>query len=605
MRIEYLDGARLRRSLIAGCDYVQHQRAELNRINVFPVPDGDTGTNLALTASAIADRLRSLDHPTSVSFVAAQAADSAIMGARGNCGMILSHFLLGFSDSVVGRDRVTAPEFAESMTEAVAHVYRSLERPVEGTILTVMREVAEEATRRATRDFADLIEALLARAHDALARTPDLLPVLRKAGVVDAGAKGFVHLMEGIVQYVQGAPFIPLAAPPAFEPEPSAAARAEYPAESERYRFCTEALVRGEALPEAEVVRATLQAHGDSLIVIRGADVLKVHIHTDEPEGVFAWLRTIGRLATHKAEDMVAQHRAVEAAAASHVTLARRPVSIVTDSGCDLPEEIVRAHGLHVVPLALIVGERVLRDRIDIGPAEFLARQQAGERATTSQPPPAAFLEAYRRAAQDGEAVLGVLLGSALSGTFASAEAAARSFDDAPIRLFDTAATSLAHGLLVLKAAELAELAHDVDRIAAELTRIRAQSGILFTVEVFDNLLASGRVGRGKVLIAGLLDIKPILALDQAGTVAPVANVRGSRNALPRMLEELARRIPEEAGAVRFGIVHVGRPAIIEEARSALRERFGDRETIASEASPVLATHLGIGAWGIAWMMED
>jgi hypothetical protein len=135
MRIEYLDGLRLRRALVAGCEFVQQRRAELNRINVFPVPDGDTGTNLALTAAAIADCLRTSTDGR-IDVVARAAADAAILGARGNCGMILSHFLLGFGDAVHGQERLTAPAFSVAMTEATEHVYRSLERPVEGTIIT-------------------------------------------------------------------------------------------------------------------------------------------------------------------------------------------------------------------------------------------------------------------------------------------------------------------------------------------------------------------------------------------------------------------------------------------------------------------------------------
>src|SRR5688500_4762631 len=144
MKIRYLDGGRLRRSLVAGCDFVQHNRAELNRINVFPVPDGDTGTNLALTASAIADRLRR-SKAERICDVAEDAADAAILGARGNCGMILSHFLLGFSDNVRTKSKLTTREFTTALGGAVDHVYRSLEKPVEGTIVTVMRETAEEA----------------------------------------------------------------------------------------------------------------------------------------------------------------------------------------------------------------------------------------------------------------------------------------------------------------------------------------------------------------------------------------------------------------------------------------------------------------------------
>jgi uncharacterized protein len=604
MRIQYLDGVRLRRALVAGCDYVQRQRAELNRINVFPVPDGDTGTNLALTASAIADRLRA-SRARAVGDVSRQAADAAIMGARGNCGMILSHFLLGFSDAVRGRSRLTAAEFGAALHAAAEHVYRSLERPVEGTIITVMRDFAAAACDAAARDFAELIEVLLTTAKESLERTPDLLPQLKAAGVVDAGAKGFVHIVEGVVGFVHGDPFMALDRAPVFEEVAPVVANVEYPIENERYRFCTEALVRGDALPAGDELRRILRERGDSLIVVRGDDVLKVHIHTDEPDAVFGYLRGIGTLVTHKAEDMQAQHAAVERAAAAHIQLARRPFSLVTDSACDLPDEIVRAHGIHVVPLSLVYGDQVLRDRIDITADAFVERLRRGDRATTSQPPPAAFLEAFRRAAEDGETVLAVILGAALSGTFGSAEAAAKQLPELRIRLFDSAAASLTQGLLVLRAAELGELGKPIDAIVAELTRIRDQAGVFFTVDVFDNLLASGRVGRGQVMIAGLLDIKPILGIERSGRVVPIAKVRGARNVFGRMLELVAESVPADAGSVRFGIIHVGYPEIVAPVSAALRERFGDREIIAAPASPVLATHLGPKAWGLAWQRED
>jgi DegV family protein with EDD domain len=604
MRIEYLDGERLRRSLIAGCEYVQERRAELNRINVFPVPDGDTGTNLALTASAIVDGLRPL-RDERVAAIAHAAADAAILGARGNCGMILSHFLLGFAQAVGDRPRVDATEFAGALESAVGHVYRSLEKPVEGTIITVMREVAEEARVRATDDFADLIESLLTRARTALERTPDLLPVLRAAGVVDAGAKGFVHLFEGIVAYVHGDPFVALQNVPVFDAVAPAAAKIALPEMTERYRFCTEALVRGDALPEADAVRSELRARGDSLIVIRGEGILKIHIHTDEPDAIFGWLRGLGRLVTHKAEDMAVQHAAVERAAGAHVELARRPITLLVDSACNLPDEVIRAHGMHVVPMLIVFGDEVLRDGVDIDAATFVQRLRAGERATTSQPAPASFIEGFRRAAADGETVLGILVSGALSGTFASAEAAAKRTDGVQVRLFDSKGAALTEGLLALRAAELAEAGRSVDEVIAELTRIRAKSGTLFTVDVFDNLLASGRVGRGKVMIAGLLDIKPILALDTDGRVGPLANVRGSGNVLPRMLDLIARRVPANARALRFGIQHVGRPEIVQEVSALLARRFGEREILDAPATPVLATHLGPGAWGISWQLED
>lgn len=604
MQIGYLDGPRLRKSLVAACEYAQHQRSELNRINVFPVPDGDTGTNLALTVRAIADHLR-VNQDKAVSAVAQEAAQAAVLGARGNCGMMLSHFLLGFAEQVRDRARITTEEFGAALGRGVENLHQALERPVEGTILTVMRDTATAAGSVRHRDFVELLQHLVEEARASLARTPELLPVLKKAGVVDAGAKGFVSLLEGVLLYVHGDPLV--AATDGTRPEGDAAAgTVDFPDASEEYRFCTEALVRGDALPTQGAVREILRERGDSLIVIRSGDVLKVHIHTDDPEDVFAYLRGVGTLVTHKAEDMHAQNEAVERAADSHVRLARRPVTIVTDSAADVPEEIVRAHGIHVTSLLLVDEDRTYRDGVEISAREFHARlAQEAPVPTTSQPSPADFLATFGRAAEDGEAVLGVMLGSGLSGTYASAQAAAGRFHGAPVHLVDSFGASLLTGLLVLKACELAELATPPEEIVAELNRVRRQSNIIFTVDTFDRLLASGRVGRGRALLGSLMSVKPILGLDQAGKVVPMGKAMGRKRAQTVLLDAVARQVPEGA-RVRFGIVYVGDDEVVEPVREALQARYGkDVEILTAPATPVIATHLGLGAWGVAFLVES
>lgn len=604
----HLDGAGLRGALLTANEYVQRHRADLNRINVFPVPDGDTGTNLALTVGSIADRLRGVGDG-SVGVVARHASEAAILGARGNCGMILSHFLLGFSDAVGDRARISVGEFAAVWRGATEHVYRALEKPVEGTMITIMRAVADEAEGLQHTDFVVLFERLMVKAREALASTPDLLPQLKAAGVVDAGAKGFVHIIEGISSFVAGDPLVALDEMPEWESEPAfAAAATEYPAEEEQYRFCTEALVRGEGIPEADEVRAVLRERGDSLVVIRASDILKVHIHTDQPDDVFDYLRTLGTLATHKAEDMRAQHAAVERAAKSgHMTLARRPVSIVTDTACDLPEEVVRAHGIHLVPLSLIFPDEVLRDRLDITADEFAERLKQGAHPSTSQPAPAAFLDAFRRAGDEGEAVVGVILSSGLSGTYASAQVAAkqRAHGEVPVHLFDSRGGSVLQGLLALKAAELGELGWEPERIVAELERVRGQSGILVVLDTFERALASGRVGRGRAWLGSLLDIKPVLEVDDVGKLNPIARVRGKPKVMPKMMELLAARVPEGARKMRFGVFHVACPEIVDEAVREVRARWGNREVMTAAGTPIIATHAGEGAWGVAWMVED
>ncbi len=180
MRIAYLDGPRLRRSLLAACDYIQQQRRELNRINVFPVPDGDTGTNLSLTVQAIADHLRN-NQDRAFHAVAHDVAQAAVLGARGNAGMMLSHFLLGFAADTRGKDRISAAEFGVAMNAGADRLNNALERPVEGTILTVMRDTAVAALDAKVQDFQQLMNHLTEKARASLERTPDLLPVLRLA----------------------------------------------------------------------------------------------------------------------------------------------------------------------------------------------------------------------------------------------------------------------------------------------------------------------------------------------------------------------------------------------------------------------------------------
>ena len=610
MQIAYLDGPRLRRSLIAACEYAQEQRQELNRINVFPVPDGDTGTNLALTVRAIADHLRQ-SQDRSVSAVAHDAAQGAVLGARGNCGMMLSHFLLGFAERLEARDRISTDEFGEALAAGVDKLYESLEDPVEGTILSVMRDTAAAARSSPTEDFVPLVEQVLEKARDSLARTPEQLAVLKKAGVVDAGAKGFVSMLEGVRLFVLGASrAVERETSEAREgvgdspAELAAAALAAYPGEEEQYRFCTEALVRGPSLPEATTVRSFLRDLGDSLIVVRSEDVLKIHVHTDEPEAVFDYLRTLGSLVTHKAEDMRAQH---DALGGGHIQLARRPVAVVTDSACDLSEEIVRAHGIHVLPMELVEGDRTYRDGVDITAAEFHAKLHSDDvLPTTSQPAPVSFLDAYREAGEEGESVVGIFVSSTLSGTVGAAEAAAARFEGAPIRVVDSLGASLLEGLLALKAAELGELGWKAGAIVDELERIRQRSGILFTVRTFDRLIASGRVGKGKALLGRFLGLKPILGLTPHGKVEAFGKAFGDRRARPALLRILREQVPADVERVRFGVVHVGLPEVVEPVRRELAETYGPRvEVLSAPATPVISTHLGIGAWGVAYLVED
>ncbi|HEU0053053.1 MAG TPA: DegV family protein, partial [Longimicrobium sp.] len=283
-------------------------------------------------------------------------------------------------------------------------------------------------------------------------------------------------------------------------------------------------------------------------------------------------------------------------------------VSIVADTSCDLPDEVVRAHGIHLVPLSLVYEDRVLRDRLDMSAEDFAVRLKAGEHPGTSQPAPAAFLEAFRRAAEEGEAVIAVLLSSALSGTYASAQAAAKQLagPEVPIHLFDSLGGSLLQGFLTVKASELGELGWEPARILAELGRLRKQSGFFISLDTFERALASGRIGRGRAWLGSLLDIKPVLDVDAKGKLDPIAKVRGRKAVLPKMIEILERRVPKSVKRVRFGVMHIAAPEAAAEAAAEIRARWGrDADVTVVPGTPVFGTHAGEGAWGIGYMIED
>ncbi|MYJ09915.1 MAG: DegV family EDD domain-containing protein, partial [Gemmatimonadetes bacterium] len=462
-----------------------------------------------------------------------------------------------------------------------------------------------------TGDFAESMVRVLETARESLARTPDLLPVLAEAGVVDAGAMGFVQMLEGVVSLIEEGDREAAVQVEVAEDIVADLSRTDWspiggvshPFTHGTRRYCTEILVEGPDLPAERVVRAALSEGTEELLVIRSEEILKVHLHTDEPQSAIDYCATLGTVTAHKAEDMLAQFEAARRAGKDAV---RRPVGIMVDSGSDLPEAVVRAHGIHVVPLLLIEDGKTLRDGIDVTAEEFHARLEDGRTLpSTSQPPPGDFIAAFKQASGDAEVVIAVLVAAALSGIYRSAENATTMVPDLDIRLVDSEAASLLVGLLALKAAELAEAGLPADAIVAEVRRVRRQSGILFTVRNLDRLIASGRVSQFAGWFGGILDLKPVLGVGPDGKIKAYGKARGSTRARRLLMETVAAEIPDDARKVRFGVVHVAAPEIASQVCEALRERYGDAETLVSPITPTISTHLGPGAWGIAYMVED
>lgn len=299
-RVDFCTGGGLKRALEASTTWLERHVEIINALNVYPVPDGDTGTNMLLTMRAALEELNSTS-AQSASAVAHTVSYGALMGARGNSGVILSQLFRGLARSLDKRETFTALELAQAMKEASATAYKGVIKPVEGTILTVAREAAEAAMAAAQEknDLLYVLERTVEEARQSVAKTPSLLSVLAEAGVVDAGGQGLFVILEGILRFLQGR---------AVEAAPEVVAAIEFEVfEGEEYGYDTQFIIQGEDL-DVEEIRKAIATMGDSVLVVGDSHTVKVHLHTDEPGTPLNYAARLGSLRDIVVENMQEQY---------------------------------------------------------------------------------------------------------------------------------------------------------------------------------------------------------------------------------------------------------------------------------------------------------
>lgn len=342
-----LDGAALITAFAGGAEALRQHADALNAINVFPVPDGDTGTNMSMTMRACIDEIARAEPGAGAAAILAAAARGALMGAKGNSGVILSQILEGMAAGAAG-DRIDGAALAAGFARGRAAAYRLISKPREGTILTAISEAAETAAAASGDGALDVVAAAAAGAAAATARTPELLPVLKEAGVVDAGAQGLAVLLDGMARALRGEAQAAGADYGAIDPAWLGATRRLHERDGARAGFCTEFVVEGDAL-DAEAVRAHLQRLGDSVLVVGGGRMLRVHVHTHAPQDAIAWARTLGTVSHEKVDDMEAQFRALSSRSAAAPAGPRTGLAVVAVGAGDGIEALFASMGATVV----------------------------------------------------------------------------------------------------------------------------------------------------------------------------------------------------------------------------------------------------------------
>ncbi len=594
-----LDGKRFYYSFIAGAQKIFDHYKGLNKINVFPVADGDTGTNLASTMRSIIDTSIPTDN---IKITAVALADAALVGARGNSGIIFAQFLYGFSNEIKDEKNLTVETFAELIIKAVRYAYEAIADPVEGTMISVMREWAEYVytLKDKIKDFNQLITESYKKAMEALLDTPNKLEILARNNVVDAGAKGFVLFLEGMIDFFKHGELKKLALARNIN-KVQVFEEVIHDESDITFRYCTEALIGFDNNnPENKSkLKEVISDFGDSMVIAGSPKKLRIHIHTDEPADLFYAIKDFGNITYKKVDDMLMQ---------SDIVHHRKwDTALITDSTCDLPKEILEKYQIHVVPLSIHFEKDYYLDSVTLTPDKFYKLLKESKTSpTTSQPTYKDFTNKYNYLASHYNAIIGIHLSSKLSGTFSNSRKAAYAVserENKEITVFSSNKTSVAQGLILLRAAEEIEKGKKYREVVENIEKWIPKTHIMVSAQTLKYLIRGGRLSVVKGFFGKLMGVQPNFIINTEGKIELIGKPTSTKQSLRMVMDEIIKLINGKK-LWGYAITHAENEQAVNYFATEMEQVTGQKPKFINAASPVIGTHVGPGVSGIAVLLE-
>jgi DegV family protein with EDD domain len=591
MEVNAIDGEALYYAFLSGVIQVRKQKNVLNKINVFPIADGDTGSNLISTMNTIIEETKVYK---SVEATFNSMADAALIGARGNSGIIFAQFINGINEEMKNVEGLTTETFVEILRKAVPYVYKAILNPVEGTMITVIREWVEAVYRLKdiTKNLEEIIIRTLDDAKRSLANTPNLLEILKKSSVVDSGGSGFVSFLEGVVDFLKDKNILKLN----HNREEVVFKEATHNfTQNITYRYCTEALISNENLNRDEIVRS-IKHLGDSLIVAGTSRKIRIHLHTNKPDGLFYILREKGKILQQKVDDMKKQYEVV------HNRLNK--TAILTDSIADLPPELIEKYQIHVIPMNLIIEGSTYLDKLTIKPDKFYSMiDNLSEYPTSSQPTQKSIENIFSFLTSHYESVISILVSKEMSGTFNVVQKAADKFIEQgkKITVINSKLNSGAEGLLVLKAAKELENGKNYEDVVDIIEDGIKEAKIYVSVNTFKYMVKGGRVSAMKGFIGKMLNLKPIISIDENGKGVAFGKAFSAKSNTEKILR-IVKKANSENKIISYSIVHANALKKANEYSLKLTEALGQPPEYITEISPVVGLNAGIGSIAVSYI---
>jgi uncharacterized protein len=577
--VPVINGKFLYYAFIAGGNQILQNQVELNRINVFPVNDKDTGTNLASTVRSVIDNIKPhKSYKTTVNNI----ADAAITGARGNSGVIFAQFLHGLSRETKNAPGITFSEFTESVKKSIPYVYEAISNPVEGTMLTVIKEWSDFLSRKkeAVHDLKKVMIESVEVLEKSLAETTVKLKALNKSGLVDAGAKGFVLFIKGIIDFIKHRDIRNLVVD--SQENISLVHTEEMTGEEITHRFCMEAIIKNVSTGLSQL-RQILDKNGVSVVVAGSESICRIHVHTNHPAELFHQMKDIGTITFQKVDDMVRQQE----------TVFKRKwnIALVTDSTCDLPQEVIDHYQIHVVPVGLNFGGQYYLDKVTIQPDQFYDLLETHtESPKTFLINEQAFTNVFSHLASHYDADIALHLSGQFSGTYSNCVKAGERIKkefNKPVYVIDSKNISGTLGLLVLRTAQRIEAGEGLESIIESVDHDLTKTKLFVSVRDLKYLIKSGRVSRPKGLIARLLGINPVTTIDESGKTHLFGKTFSQQASLKKIYSHI-EKINRGKTIWNYILLHAHNPEGAKLAGEKMKEIVGEEPVSVLNISPAI-----------------
>jgi len=533
-----IDGYILYAGIVAGVRNLLEYQDKLDEINVFPVPDGDTGTNMCFTLLPIIEDCKpeiseSIQHTINV------IAKSALASARGNSGTIIAQFFHGMSKALVGIDSANINNFATALKAGYQSAHDSLLDPEEGTIITVMRDVANTAEKiieNENLNFISFLNHCYTTAEESLQKTKTILKILQKTDVVDAGALGFVLIIQGVLNSIQrGSRIQSRHLDISYQLEKIEALKKGIDFTINN-KFCTECSIQGENINRNEIMQM-IKHCGDSMVIAGTSSKVKVHIHTNNPGKLFKICNAYGKVIDRKVDDMTKQEHSIHHEGASSV-------AIVVDSGADIPDEY--ASEVHVVPVRYSFGLQQHIDRVTQSSTEFYRQMETdSNHPKTSQPTPGDFKKTYNFISSHYKNIISIHLSKKVSGTYQSAINASKKIKIEKIKIIDSWTASVGLGLLTMYAIDLKREGKKFEEIVSLLNKKKHQTEVYLVPDDLTYIVRGGRAPAKVKTIANLFRLRPVLGTKK-GKLKARGVLYGKSKTTEKFAHYLTKKIKQE-----------------------------------------------------------